>query len=72
MTAPGDLTSNPHVARFIGRVREHCSQRATSDRARPDWADSLRAERLRTPELVNLTPADDELIEREIRRGSGT
>lgn len=69
---PEELTANKHVARHIRRIREHCSQRASSDPPRHDWADTLRAERLRDRHLVNLAPSDDELIERELRRGTGT
>jgi len=70
--SPHDLTDNPHVAAFVVTIRERCANRATNDPARYDWADSLRAERLRNRHLVNLAPADDELLERELRRGTGT
>lgn len=65
-------SANPAVRRFIRHIREQCSQRATSDPANPRMRDSLLAEWRRTPELVALTPADDEMILREILRGTGT
>lgn len=62
----------PAVARFLRAIRERFSQRATVDP--PDYrgADSLRAERARTPELVHVSPDEDEAIEREIRKWTGT
>lgn len=68
----GIPTSNPHVARFVFMIREQCSQRATCDPAAPRLADSLRDQLRRTHELVALSPSDAELIDIEIRRGTGT
>jgi hypothetical protein len=67
-----ELTTNAHVARFIGRIREVCANRCTTAPPQHWLADSLRAEWARTPELVLVKPADHELIEREIRRGTNT
>ena len=66
------VSANPHVARFVRRIREACAGRTRLDRPAHDLADTLRAERWRTPELGCLSPADDELIQTEIRRGTGT
>jgi hypothetical protein len=68
----GVPTGDPRVATFVLTVRERCAGRASHDRPLYDIADSLRAEWRRRGELVNLAPSDEELIEREIRRCTGT
>ena len=70
MTDP--TSTDPRVASFIRNVREQCAGIATTAPPKHWLADSLRAEWRRTPELVALSPADYELIEREIRRGTNT
>lgn len=65
-------TDNPHVARFVRHIRETCAGIATTEPPQHWLADSLRAERKRAHGLAVLTPSDDELIDREIRRGTNT
>mgnify|MGYP007007270746 CR=1 FL=1 len=65
-------TDSHHVAAFVRSIRERCSQIASTAPPQHWLADSIRAEWARTPELVLLTPADRELIEREIRRRTNT
>lgn len=70
--APSIPSDNPHVRAFVRSIREQCAGISTCDPPKHWLADSLRAQRARMHGLAVLTPADDELIEREIRRGTNT
>lgn len=68
-------TDNPAVARFVKQVREQCAGISTCDPPKHWLADSLRAQwaRVRSEiDVLTLTPADDELVKREILRGTNT
>lgn len=58
------------VERFIRHVRERCAFRSWCDRPDYELRDSLWALYMR--EIIGVTPAERERIERAIRLGTGT
>ena len=57
------------VDRFIRHIRERCAFRTRIDRPDYELRDSLWAQYMR--EVVGVTPAERERIERAIRVGTG-
>lgn len=71
----GIATDNEHVARFVRSVREQCAGISTCDPPKHWLADSLRAQWARARrdiDVLTITPADDELVKREILRNTNT
>jgi hypothetical protein len=58
------------VERFIRRVREQCAFRSARDQPDYELLDSLWAQYMR--EIIGVTPAERERIERAIHVGTGT
>lgn len=68
-------SDNPKVRAFVRSIREQCAGISTCDPPKHWLADSLRAQWARARrdiDVLTITPADDELVVREILRGTNT
>jgi hypothetical protein len=68
-------SANPKVRAFVRSIREQCAGISTCDPPKHWLADSLRAKWARARgeiDVLTLTPADDELVVREILKGTNT